>query len=335
MFGEGAPGEGYQEGYQPVSESQNIPEQLAPIEADPQAQGIPPPQKQPGDSELGVLIRINQKGFGFIRRDSGEEIFVHTREIKNAEDIRCITPNMKVQFTVGTNQRNPDKQEAQKVFVVDPNTGAPYEYYHAPPPPGPWGPPGGGYGGGYGYGAPPPRWGRYQPYGGPPPYGGHMGGNRRPGDWDCPNCGKMVFSSKSECFSCGTKKPAGMHDNRRPGDWDCPDCGKMVFASKSECFSCGAKKPLGLKDNRRPGDWDCPSCGKLVFGTRSECFSCGAPKPAAPNPAEDSNPPQEQTQFVNEEQQPTQTPVQMTENYDYDESAQADIKFEQNVGTLM
>merc|ERR1719512_364925 len=32
---------------------------------------------------------------------------------------------------------------------------------------------------------------------------------------------------------------------RRDGDWDCPACGKMVFASKEECFSCGAPKPRG------------------------------------------------------------------------------------------
>merc|ERR1719221_777738 len=32
---------------------------------------------------------------------------------------------------------------------------------------------------------------------------------------------------------------------RRDGDWDCPQCGKLVFASKDECFSCGAPKPRG------------------------------------------------------------------------------------------
>merc|ERR1719189_3148198 len=39
--------------------------------------------------------------------------------------------------------------------------------------------------------------------------GGGFGIQRRDGDWDCPSCGKMVFASKEECFSCGTPKPRG------------------------------------------------------------------------------------------------------------------------------
>merc|ERR1719446_613167 len=26
-------------------------------------------------------------------------------------------------------------------------------------------------------------------------------------DWDCPQCGILVFGSKKECFKCGTKNP--------------------------------------------------------------------------------------------------------------------------------
>eukprot|EP00446_Apocalathium_sp_SHHI-4_P061721 CAMPEP_0177432838 /NCGR_PEP_ID=MMETSP0368-20130122/76897_1 /TAXON_ID=447022 ORGANISM="Scrippsiella hangoei-like, Strain SHHI-4" /NCGR_SAMPLE_ID=MMETSP0368 /ASSEMBLY_ACC=CAM_ASM_000363 /LENGTH=258 /DNA_ID=CAMNT_0018903513 /DNA_START=59 /DNA_END=835 /DNA_ORIENTATION=+ len=37
--------------------------------------------------------------------------------------------------------------------------------------------------------------------------GGQPGIARKDGDWDCPGCGKMVFASKSECFSCGEQKP--------------------------------------------------------------------------------------------------------------------------------
>ena len=144
-------------------------------------------------------------------------------------------------------------------------------------------------------------------------FGGSFGGGQkfeaRPGDWECPECGKLVFKSKSECFSCGAPKPEGLDDGfggggfgggqkleARPGDWECPECGKLVFKSKSECFSCGAPKPAGLDDGfggggfggsfgggqkfeARPGDWECPECGKLVFKSKSECFSCGAPKP--------------------------------------------------------
>ena len=32
-------------------------------------------------------------------------------------------------------------------------------------------------------------------------------------------------------------------DARRDGDWDCAQCGAMVFASRGECFKCGAAKP--------------------------------------------------------------------------------------------
>eukprot|EP00930_Biecheleria_cincta_P018699 TRINITY_DN14472_c0_g1_i1.p1 TRINITY_DN14472_c0_g1~~TRINITY_DN14472_c0_g1_i1.p1 ORF type:complete len:164 (+),score=21.29 TRINITY_DN14472_c0_g1_i1:101-592(+) len=37
--------------------------------------------------------------------------------------------------------------------------------------------------------------------------GGCGGPERRDGDWDCPRCGKLVFASKDECFSCGEPKP--------------------------------------------------------------------------------------------------------------------------------
>eukprot|EP00932_Pfiesteria_piscicida_P017080 SRR837773.3979.p3 GENE.SRR837773.3979~~SRR837773.3979.p3 ORF type:complete len:165 (-),score=16.47 SRR837773.3979:123-569(-) len=37
--------------------------------------------------------------------------------------------------------------------------------------------------------------------------GGQPGMQRKDGDWDCPRCGKMVFASKQECFSCGEMKP--------------------------------------------------------------------------------------------------------------------------------
>mmetsp|Transcript_10081 Transcript_10081/g.17387 ORF Transcript_10081/g.17387 Transcript_10081/m.17387 type:complete len:282 (-) Transcript_10081:173-1018(-) len=29
---------------------------------------------------------------------------------------------------------------------------------------------------------------------------------------------------------------------RRPGAWDCPECGSMCFAGKTRCFKCGASK---------------------------------------------------------------------------------------------
>ena len=32
--------------------------------------------------------------------------------------------------------------------------------------------------------------------------------------------------------------------NRRPGDWDCPECGDHQFARNTECRQCGEPKPL-------------------------------------------------------------------------------------------
>ncbi|CAE7483604.1 cysS [Symbiodinium natans] len=32
---------------------------------------------------------------------------------------------------------------------------------------------------------------------------------RRDGDWNCPNCGKLVFAAKDTCFSCGETRPSG------------------------------------------------------------------------------------------------------------------------------
>eukprot|EP00034_Subulatomonas_tetraspora_P000903 GABW01001178.1.p1 GENE.GABW01001178.1~~GABW01001178.1.p1 ORF type:complete len:121 (+),score=19.04 GABW01001178.1:40-402(+) len=36
-----------------------------------------------------------------------------------------------------------------------------------------------------------------------------MAGARRPGDWDCPNCGAMCFGSRVQCFKCGTMRAQG------------------------------------------------------------------------------------------------------------------------------
>ena len=36
----------------------------------------------------------------------------------------------------------------------------------------------------------------------------------------------------------------------RPGDWDCPQCGKSNFAKRNDCFSCGRSKRVGGPRNR-------------------------------------------------------------------------------------
>lgn len=37
--------------------------------------------------------------------------------------------------------------------------------------------------------------------------------------------------------------PSNGGSQRRPGDWDCSDCGAMNFASRTQCFKCNAPKP--------------------------------------------------------------------------------------------
>ena len=97
-------------------------------------------------------------------------------------------------------------------------------------------------------------------------YGG--GGDVKPGDWTCEECGANVFARRQKCFRCGAPRgdgwqihPGGRGGDRyddqwdgggydrgndvRPGDWTCGQCGANVFARKRECFRCGALKPDG------------------------------------------------------------------------------------------
>lgn len=174
------------------------PPQQAPYQQGPPHGGPPhggPPQGGPPGPgrENGIVVRINgNKGYGFVRRDSGAEIFFHTRSIKNASDIRLLRENDRVEFQIGFDPKNPSKEEAQEVRVLEDISYRQMSH----PGFGGGGPPGrGGYGRG-GYGAPPPgrggygggyRGGRGGGYGAPPgppgggygqrynPYGGHGG----------------------------------------------------------------------------------------------------------------------------------------------------------------
>lgn len=114
-----------------------------------------------------------------------------------------------------------------------------------------------------GYGAGPQRWGGRQR-------------DRRPGDWDCPNCGAHCFASRTRCFQCNADRPAGMgldpyvqfpsrgyndgygggqggmRGDRRPGDWECPKCGVNNFASREMCFKCNTAKPQPMPEGETP-----------------------------------------------------------------------------------
>merc|ERR1712110_924657 len=103
-----------------------------------------------------------------------------------------------------------------------------------------------------------------------------MGGKGgKPGDWNCPNCGDLVFGSKDACRMCGTPKPgAGAGGKGFGGGLD------AMMAMMANMKGGGAMKGGGMKGGAKPGDWTCPSCGDNVFAYRDQCRQCGTGKPA-------------------------------------------------------
>jgi len=97
-------------------------------------------------------------------------------------------------------------------------------------------------------------------------------------------------------FGGGSMLHAGMIAGRpeaRPGDWDCPRCWNMNFSSRNKCNgtlngeSCLLSKPsfeeygvalIKNKDMKKPGDWNCFRCGNINFKIREECNKCQLPK---------------------------------------------------------
>lgn len=84
----------------------------------------------------------------------------------------------------------------------------------------------------------------------------------------------------------------------RPGDWDCPRCTNMNFSSREICNGkmegepCNLRKPdfdkygvphIRNKDLRKPGDWDCFRCGNINFKIREACNKCELPLDEATN----------------------------------------------------
>lgn len=57
----------------------------------------------------------NSKGFGFIQRDSGEDVFVHFKSI-NASGYKTLAEGQRVEFTVTQGQKG---LQAEEVTVVE------------------------------------------------------------------------------------------------------------------------------------------------------------------------------------------------------------------------
>lgn len=57
----------------------------------------------------------NSKGFGFIQRDNGEDVFVHFRAI-TGDGYKSLEEGQRVEFTVTQGQKGP---QAENVTVVE------------------------------------------------------------------------------------------------------------------------------------------------------------------------------------------------------------------------
>ena len=65
--------------------------------------------------EQGVVKWFNDtKGFGFIQRNSGEDVFVHFRAIQ-ADGHRSLQDGQKVEFTVAQGQKGLQAEEVRPV----------------------------------------------------------------------------------------------------------------------------------------------------------------------------------------------------------------------------
>lgn len=57
----------------------------------------------------------NDKGFGFISREGGPDVFVHFRAINSDSGYRSLSEGQRVEFTVAQGQKGP---QAENVTVV-------------------------------------------------------------------------------------------------------------------------------------------------------------------------------------------------------------------------
>lgn len=66
--------------------------------------------------EVGTVKWFNnEKGFGFIARENGPDVFVHYKAI-SAEGYKSLSEGQRVEFTVTQGQKGP---QAEDVKVVD------------------------------------------------------------------------------------------------------------------------------------------------------------------------------------------------------------------------
>jgi CspA family cold shock protein len=65
--------------------------------------------------ETGVVKWFDErKGYGFISRDSGDDLFVHHSDIV-AEGYKSLSEGDKVEFSVGQGEKGPNATEVVKI----------------------------------------------------------------------------------------------------------------------------------------------------------------------------------------------------------------------------
>jgi CspA family cold shock protein len=71
---------------------------------------------QMSERETGTVKWFNDdKGFGFIERESGEDVFVHFSSIRG-EGYKTLNDGQKVEFTLGQGQKGPQALDVTVVF---------------------------------------------------------------------------------------------------------------------------------------------------------------------------------------------------------------------------
>jgi CspA family cold shock protein len=72
------------------------------------------------ERETGTVKWFNeQKGFGFIARDSGGDVFVHYSAIQGQHGFRTLHEGDRVEFTVEQGQKGPAATNVQRVEAAD------------------------------------------------------------------------------------------------------------------------------------------------------------------------------------------------------------------------
>jgi CspA family cold shock protein len=60
------------------------------------------------ERETGVVKWFNdQKGYGFIARDNGEDVFVHFSELQGQQGFRTLSEGDRVEFSIEQGQKGP------------------------------------------------------------------------------------------------------------------------------------------------------------------------------------------------------------------------------------